>query len=248
MSRGKEQRQSRVPAISVIQELKLVKVGKVSEKATRYTTPRLVFDACSTMATLDREHFVVLHTDGKNRIIARETVSIGSLNQAIVHPREVFKAAIHNGSAAIICVHNHPSGDPAPSSEDFTITQRLIEAGKIIGINVLDHVIIGQNDFFSFVEQGNLSSGTVSPTPSPEERLKVLGGELLRLLRRDAKMTQKRLSEVTGFCQSRLSLIENGHRRTSEGEARKFGALFGFNYKAFQPSLSVPVQKSTTTA
>lgn len=132
-----------------LQRLSLVKVGRVSENATYYTHPRMIFDACRDMAGLDREHFVVLHLDVKKRIIARETVSIGSLTQSIVEPREVFKAAVHHGSDSIICVHNHPSGDPAPSPNDRAVTQRLQAAGDIIGIAVLDHVIIGDDRFFS---------------------------------------------------------------------------------------------------
>lgn len=132
-----------------MQQLKMVKEGRVSEEEARYTESGMVFEVCKDMAKLDREHFVVLHLDNKNRIIARETVSIGTLNQAIIHPREVFKAAVHNGSAAIICVHNHPSGDSTPSAEDKEIVQRLDAAGKIIGIRVLDHIIIGDGQYFS---------------------------------------------------------------------------------------------------
>ncbi|MNG18398.1 hypothetical protein D3C84_1024620 [compost metagenome] len=79
---------------------------------------------------------------------------MGSLNASIVHPREVFRAAIKRSSASIICVHNHPSGDPTPSPEDISLTARLVEAGSIIGIEVLDHVIIGDQRFISLKEQG----------------------------------------------------------------------------------------------
>ncbi|MNR56218.1 hypothetical protein D3C85_1767520 [compost metagenome] len=79
---------------------------------------------------------------------------MGSLNASIVHPREVFRAAIKRSSASIICVHNHPSGDPTPSPEDISLTGRLVEAGAIIGIEVLDHVIIGDQRFISLKEQG----------------------------------------------------------------------------------------------
>ena len=89
-----------------MQKLKVVLTGKVSEKEVRYTSPCMVSRVCRYMADLDREHFVVLHLNVKNNIIARETVSIGSLTSVEAHPREVFKAAVHNGSYAIICVHN----------------------------------------------------------------------------------------------------------------------------------------------
>lgn len=139
-----------------MQTLKLVRAGKVCESETRYTSPAEVFWLLRNMARLDREHFVVLHLDGKNRVIAKETVSIGSQNQSIVHPREVFKAAVHNGSAAIICAHNHPSGDPEPSTEDKTITKRLVEVGGLLGIPIRDHIIIGEGCYYSFCESSNI--------------------------------------------------------------------------------------------
>ncbi|WP_040950136.1 RadC family protein [Gorillibacterium massiliense] len=106
------------------------------------------------MRYLQKEHFVCLFLNTKNRIIATETLSIGSLNASIVHPREVFRAAIKCSSASIICVHNHPSGDPAPSPEDLQITARLVEAGELVGIEVLDHLILGDGRFISLKEKG----------------------------------------------------------------------------------------------
>ena len=103
---------------------------------------------------LHKEHFVCLFLNTKNYMIAQETLSIGSLDAAIVHPREVFRAAIKCSSASIVCVHNHPSGDPAPSDEDIKLTQRLIEVGKIVGIDVLDHVIIGDGVYVSLKSRG----------------------------------------------------------------------------------------------
>jgi len=91
--------------------------------------------------------------DGKNRILCIDMVSVGSLNQSIVHPREVFKSALLSSSAGIILLHNHPSGDPTPSREDIEITRRLKEAGEILGVGVMDHIIIGET-FISFVEKG----------------------------------------------------------------------------------------------
>jgi proteasome lid subunit RPN8/RPN11 len=110
-----------------IPQLKVVYCGSVCESAPRYTCPLQVVEAISDdIRQLDREAFYVLHLDGKNRIISKELISLGSLNQSIVHPREVFKGALLNNSAAIIGVHNHPSGDPSPSREDKEITQRLL--------------------------------------------------------------------------------------------------------------------------
>jgi DNA repair protein RadC len=103
-----------------------------------------------------KEQFITLHLDGKNRIICMDVVSIGSLNQSIVHPREVFKTACISNAAAIICVHQHPTRDPTPSSEDISITRGLKEAGDIMGIKLLDHIIVVDRDYLSFVERGVL--------------------------------------------------------------------------------------------
>ena len=100
--------------------------------------------------------FITLHLDGKNRVICCDLVSIGSLNQSIVHPREVFKTACLSNAAAVILIHQHPTGDPSPSSEDIAITRRLKEAGEIMGIKILDHIIVGDGEYLSFVERGLL--------------------------------------------------------------------------------------------
>ncbi|SDT29861.1 DNA replication and repair protein RadC [Paenibacillaceae bacterium GAS479] len=100
------------------------------------------------------EHFVCLFLNTKNHIVARETLSVGTLNASLVHPREVFRAAIRHGCASIICAHNHPSGDPTPSPEDEALTRRLQEAGELVGIEVLDHIVIGEGRFISLKEQG----------------------------------------------------------------------------------------------
>lgn len=112
----------------------------------------------SELIHLQKEQFICLLLNTKNDVITKEVISIGSLNASIVHPREVFRMAIKRSCASIICAHNHPSGNPDPSKEDIEITNRLVEAGDILGISVLDHVIIGHNRFFSFKEQGLLSS------------------------------------------------------------------------------------------
>ena len=105
------------------------------------------------MAHLDRERFVVVLLDTKNAVIGTHTVSIGTLSSSLVHPREVFKPAIQAGAAAVILAHNHPSGKVEPSREDRAVTTRVVEAGETIGIEVLDHVIIGETHF-SFKEHG----------------------------------------------------------------------------------------------
>lgn len=105
---------------------------------------------------LDREHFLALILDTKNHVLATETISIGSLNSAIVHPREIFKPAVKRSAAAVILVHNHPSGDPTPSPEDIAVTERIIEGGKLLGIDVLDHIIIGDQRYYSLKRQGKI--------------------------------------------------------------------------------------------
>lgn len=105
---------------------------------------------------LSKEHFVCLFLNTKNHVIGQETISVGSLNATVVHPREVFRSAIQRSSASIICAHNHPSGDPTPSKEDVELTSRLAEAGEIVGIELLDHLIIGDRRFISLKEKGLL--------------------------------------------------------------------------------------------
>lgn len=125
------------------------------EERVTIRSPKDIADLVSEdLRYLQKEHFVCLFLNTKNHLLAQETLSMGSLNASIVHPREVFRAAIKRSSASIICVHNHPSGDPTPSPEDIQLTHRLMEAGTIIGIEVLDHVIIGDQRFISLKEQG----------------------------------------------------------------------------------------------
>lgn len=108
------------------------------------------------MRFLSQEHFVCLYLNTKNQVLHKQTIFIGSLNASIVHPREVFREALKRSAASIICLHNHPSGDPAPSREDIEVTKRLVECGKMIGIDILDHLIIGENKFVSLKEKGYL--------------------------------------------------------------------------------------------
>jgi DNA repair protein RadC len=108
------------------------------------------------MRFLSQEHFVCLYLNTKNQVIHKQTIFIGSLNASIVHPREVFKEGLKRSAASIIALHNHPSGDPTPSREDIEVTKRLVECGKIIGIELLDHLIIGENKFVSLKEKGYL--------------------------------------------------------------------------------------------
>jgi DNA repair protein RadC len=108
--------------------------------------------ASAKLDGMSQEFFMILHLDSKNRIVKNETVSIGTLNASLIHPREVFKSAIRESANSIILVHNHPSGDPQPSKEDEEITERLFDAGELLNIKVLDHVIIGNEKYYSFKE------------------------------------------------------------------------------------------------
>ena len=108
------------------------------------------------LSRADKEHFMIIMLNTKHRVIAKKVISIGHLQASLVHPREMFKEAIRRSSAAVILVHNHPSGDLTPSRDDIATTERLKEVGDMIGIDVLDHIIIGDNRYLSFREQGLL--------------------------------------------------------------------------------------------
>lgn len=105
---------------------------------------------------LDREHFKVVHLNTKNQVLKVETTAIGILSSSPVHPREVFKEAVKMSSAGLILAHNHPSGDPTPSQDDLLLTKRLYEAGEILGIKIIDHLILGDNRYLSLKERGEL--------------------------------------------------------------------------------------------
>lgn len=107
---------------------------------------------------LRKEHFMTLHLDTKHQVLGDEVVSIGSLSASIVHPREIFKTALKRSAAAIICAHNHPSGDPTPSSEDLEVTKRLVSVGELLGVELLDHLIIGDKRYVSLREEGLIRS------------------------------------------------------------------------------------------
>jgi len=107
---------------------------------------------------LKKEHFVVLYLNAKNQLVHKEIISMGTLNANLVHPREVFEPALIHSAAQIIAAHNHPSGDPKPSEDDMEITKRLTEAGEMMGVEVMDHVIVSKNSHFSFKEEGYLNT------------------------------------------------------------------------------------------
>jgi DNA repair protein RadC len=123
-------------------------------KQKEITSAKEVYDLVkSKISNYTKEHLVVLAFDSRNKFLGMDTVSIGILNTNLIHPRETFDAAIRRHAAQIIVAHNHPSGEPEPSEDDLEITKRLVESGKILGIEVTDHIIVTKNGFFSFKEK-----------------------------------------------------------------------------------------------
>lgn len=121
-------------------------------------TPKDIVDQLTDIRSHKKEHFVILCLNARNQLIHRETISIGTVNTSIVHPREVFEPAIRCSASHIILAHNHPSGETEPSDPDVAITERLVEAGQIIGIEIIDHVIVTKKEFVSFKQRGQLQS------------------------------------------------------------------------------------------
>jgi DNA repair protein RadC len=141
------------------------RVVLVKEKVEKYELPRetknpeeayRAITAITNAQEEAQEVFGILILNSKNKIVAVHEVSRGTLNASMVHPREVFKLAVLHNAAGIICFHNHPSGDPKPSKEDIGITKRLVEAGKIMGIEILDHIIVGDDRYASLKERGEM--------------------------------------------------------------------------------------------
>jgi DNA repair protein RadC len=115
--------------------------------------PEVVYQLTRDIRCANREHFVGFYLNSRNQVLRREIISIGSLNASIVHPREVFVPAIAMSAAGLILAHNHPSGDPTPSEEDLAITRRIQEAGRLLGIELLDHVVVARESYTSFKER-----------------------------------------------------------------------------------------------
>lgn len=146
----------KVKAITVLAALELGKrlAEAPSIERKKITSPQDVVNVFMPRFRYEKkEHFIVVLLDTKNHILATPVVSVGCLNSSIVHPREVFREAIVHFAAAMILVHNHPSGDPMPSKEDIHVTHKLIEAGNLMDIKVIDHIIIGDNCYISLKEE-----------------------------------------------------------------------------------------------
>lgn len=134
--------------------LKLVREKKTEYLSTIHSPIDAVIILQPMLEDCDREKFIALLLDTKNHVVAANTVSIGTVNASLVHPREIFKVALLCNASAVILAHNHPSGNPTPSHEDIDITNRLKKAGEILGIEVIDHIIIGDGTWTSFREKG----------------------------------------------------------------------------------------------
>lgn len=131
----------------LVQELKTR-----SKQTDRVRAPGDTFSALFSYRNRKVEHFFVIHVNGNHQIVKKELITKGLINRTLVHPREVFRSAIKQNSAGIILAHNHPSGNIEPSAEDHEISRRIFQAGEIIGITVLDHVIFGSNGYYSYLE------------------------------------------------------------------------------------------------
>jgi len=129
------------------------RLWNATEPAPLVRGPESIYDHCRDVRSSNREHFVAFYLNSRHQILRREVVSIGSLNASIVHPREVFRPAIVLCAAALVLAHNHPSGDTAPSEEDLAITRRLKEAGRLLGIELVDHVIVAESGYTSLREK-----------------------------------------------------------------------------------------------
>ena len=147
--------------VKIIELLASIELGKRvylnSHKVNslKYNNPYLVYkDNLPLFRGKKQEYFYCLYLDNKNRLIERKLLFMGTVNRSIVHPREIFKEAYLLSSSGLICMHNHPSGEILPSNEDIELTKSLVEIGKIQGINVLDHLIISDNAYYSFSEEG----------------------------------------------------------------------------------------------
>ena len=131
----------------------------VQEKALEYSVKRVtsasdVYSLLAEYSTKMQEHFMMITLDGASKVIEKRVIFVGTLNQSLVHPREVFKPAIEDGAAGIIIAHNHPSGTLEASRADIQITDRLKDVAKLVGIELLDHVIISKNGYYSFSDEG----------------------------------------------------------------------------------------------
>lgn len=143
----------KVKALQIISAIELGKRIITKTTAVEILKPQDIWNELKEYRSKTKEYFIAFYLDVRNNVINKEIVSIGTLNSSLVHPREVFEPAVRNLAAQIILSHNHPSGDPSASDEDIKLTRQLIEAGKILGIEVIDHVILSKDSYLSLKER-----------------------------------------------------------------------------------------------
>src|SRR3989344_1935718 len=142
-------------ASKILSVLELAKRVKDKKEIIIYS-PKEIASELKNIKNIKKEYFYLFCLDSRNKVIKKELVSVGTLNSSLVHPREVFEPAIRNLSAQLVIAHNHPSGDINPSEEDLNITAKLVKAGELLGINILDHIVIAKDNYFSFKENNLL--------------------------------------------------------------------------------------------
>lgn len=143
-------------SLEIARRLSQEEILVAREKKSKQVSPEILVHMLQPkIGKYKKEHFVLVSLDTRNHVIGTDTISIGTLNASLVHPRELFETAIRRHAASVIIAHNHPSGDPTPSDEDLRVTAKLHDAGKILGIQLLDHIIIGRNSYFS-MEEGSI--------------------------------------------------------------------------------------------
>ena len=143
----------RIELLAAIEIGRRIFLEKHHDENIAYDNPKIIFDNNKHLFYHQKqEFFYCLYLDNKNKLIERKLLFMGTINRSIVHPRDIFREAYKNSASSIICMHNHPSGDLTPSIEDIRLTESLIKIGRIGGINVLDHLIITDNDYYSFYD------------------------------------------------------------------------------------------------
>ena len=145
-----------VGAVKACEIVALFELGRrllKDKKVKLLLSPREVWEECKDFRESKKEHFVIFFLDTQNQVLKREVISVGTLNASIIHPREVFEPAISNLSSHIIIAHNHPSGSLEPSDEDLSVTKRLTDSGRILGIEILDHILVTKEGFMCFKER-----------------------------------------------------------------------------------------------
>lgn len=148
-----------VKAIELLATIELGKriFVKKNHKLTKLTSPKLIWeDSKHLFINLKQEYFYCLYLNNRQELLERKLLFMGTINQSITHPREIFKEAYRLSASGIICMHNHPSGDLTPSKADISFTEKLVRIGNIQGIPILDHIIIGEDEYYSFYENSNI--------------------------------------------------------------------------------------------